>query len=78
MRRGTVSSTPAGSASAGVAQEIAERQGEREMNICLCGALAGYPHYESCPYPLYRGSERMMVDWHTEFEKLQKKEESHE
>jgi hypothetical protein len=48
------------------------------MNICLCGALAGYPHYESCPYPLYRGSERMMVDWHTEFEKLQKKEESHE
>jgi len=24
------------------------------MNICLCGAGAGYPHKKHCPYPLYR------------------------
>jgi len=24
------------------------------MNICLCGAEAGYPHDQDCPYPLYK------------------------
>jgi hypothetical protein len=42
------------------------------MNICLCGALAGYPHSESCPYPLYRGSEKQLAEW----EKLQKEAEN--
>ena len=32
------------------------------MNICGCGASAGYPHKPECPRPLYRGSE---ADWNT-------------
>jgi len=32
-------------------------------NICLCGAEAGYPHHEACPYPLYRGTDRQMAEW---------------
>ncbi len=24
------------------------------MNICLCGAQAGYGHDPRCPYPMYR------------------------
>ena len=30
------------------------------MNLCGCGASAGYPHKPECPRPLYRGSE---ADW---------------
>jgi len=33
------------------------------MNICLCGAEAGYPHDECCPYPLYRGSSHQVIAW---------------
>ena len=33
------------------------------INICLCGTEAGYPHDPFCPYPLFRGTERMMAHW---------------
>ena len=33
------------------------------INICLCGAQAGCPHDLACPWPLYRGSDRMMAEW---------------
>lgn len=38
------------------------------MNICWCGAQAGYPHDEFCPYPLYRGSEKQEQDWQSKWE----------
>ena len=33
------------------------------INICMCGAQAGYLHHEACPYPLYRGTDRQMGEW---------------
>ena len=26
------------------------------VNICYCGAQAGYPHRDECPYPLFRAT----------------------
>jgi hypothetical protein len=33
------------------------------MNICMCGAQAGYPHNVNCPRPLYRGSAADEAKW---------------
>jgi hypothetical protein len=33
------------------------------MNVCGCGAQAGYPHAPACPYPLFRGSEQDWDKW---------------
>jgi hypothetical protein len=43
-----------------LARNIEERY---DMNICLCGTQAGYPHDKLCPYPLYRGSEEQEQRW---------------
>lgn len=47
-----------------------------DCNICMCGALAGYPHKSSCSYPLYHESEKMMLDWLDTALKLQKEAEN--
>lgn len=39
------------------------------MNICLCGAEAGYPHDECCPYPLYRAVEEREQLWREAYER---------
>lgn len=33
------------------------------MNICLCGAQAGYFHKLDCPWPCYRGTDAVMGAW---------------
>lgn len=33
------------------------------MNICLCGAQAGYFHKPDCPWPCYRGTDSVMGAW---------------
>ena len=33
------------------------------MNICWCGAMAGYLHSADCPYPLFRGSDAEIDKW---------------
>jgi len=33
------------------------------MNICLCGAEAGYPHDKDCPYPLYKATHEQYQVW---------------
>ena len=38
------------------------------MNICGCGASAGYPHKPECPRPLYRGSDADWIAWQVELE----------
>ncbi len=43
------------------------------MNLCMCGAHAGYPHTPSCPYPLYRGSLEMESGWRSEEANLRRK-----
>ena len=40
------------------------------MQICLCDAMPGYPHTADCPYPLYRGSRRMVEDWYRERDRI--------
>jgi len=42
------------------------------MNICLCGAQAGYPHDEFCPFPLFRGTEKQERKWQAEWEAKRK------
>lgn len=39
------------------------------MQICLCGAQAGYAHDACCPYPLYRGSSEQVVAWEMKWAK---------
>lgn len=38
------------------------------MNICRCGAQAGYPHDVFCPFPLFRGSEKQQNEWKAQWE----------
>lgn len=33
------------------------------INICMCGASAGYPHRRDCPYPLFRGTPGDEEQW---------------
>jgi len=33
------------------------------MNICQCGAQAGYPHAEDCPWPFYGRSTEQVNQW---------------
>jgi len=33
------------------------------MNICLCGAQAGYPHDALCPFPYYGIDEKKQAEW---------------
>jgi regulator of extracellular matrix RemA (YlzA/DUF370 family) len=44
------------------------------MNICMCGAEAGYPHNQLCPRPLYRGSAAAETKWLEEFDAAKKSE----
>ena len=37
------------------------------INLCMCGHEAGYPHDLACPYPLFRGTERAMAAWEKEY-----------
>lgn len=36
------------------------------MNMCYCGAMAGYPHQPSCPEPMYRASDQREQDWYAQ------------
>jgi len=40
------------------------------VNICLCGAQAGYPHAEHCPRPLYRCTDAQADRWAREAEAM--------
>ena len=33
------------------------------MNICMCGAQAGYLHDITCPYPLYHNGHQQTKEW---------------
>lgn len=33
------------------------------INVCMCGTQDGYPHHPCCPWPLYRGTDRLMAEW---------------
>lgn len=33
------------------------------VNICLCGASAGYPHDEACPWPQFRETPDELARW---------------
>ncbi len=33
------------------------------LNICMCGAQAGYPHDPLCPYPYYGGDVKKESAW---------------
>ena len=35
------------------------------LSICLCGAMAGYPHAPDCPYPMYLSTDREIERWNT-------------
>lgn len=37
------------------------------MNICLCGADAGYRHDKYCPRPFFRGSAAAQEKWQKEY-----------
>ena len=32
-------------------------------NICQCGAFAGYPHEQDCPYPLFTDAPAAVDEW---------------
>lgn len=40
----------------------------KAVNICLCGAEAGYPHDRDCPRPLYLASDSAAEQWEKEYE----------
>lgn len=33
------------------------------MNICQCGAQAGYKHADNCPFPCYTNELKRMNEW---------------
>jgi len=33
------------------------------MNVCMCGAQAGFSHAGDCPYPLFRGGAASEQKW---------------
>ena len=39
------------------------------MNICMCGAQAGYLHDRDCPRPLFKGSMADEQRWTKDFER---------
>ena len=36
------------------------------MNVCYCGAMAGFPHADDCPYPLFRGTPAQENKWYND------------
>lgn len=38
------------------------------LQVCLCGAQAGYPHFADCPRPLYQCSAEEEAKWCAERE----------
>ena len=41
-----------------------------KVNICLCGAFAGYLHNEGCPYPCFRNDVKSGIKWQAKKIKL--------
>jgi hypothetical protein len=37
------------------------------LNICLCGSQAGYPHHIFCPYPIFLASPDDQEKWLKEY-----------
>lgn len=46
------------------------------MNLCLCGAQDGYPHYPDCPYPLFRATEAQEETWVNCYEAIKAKQQA--
>ena len=47
-----------------------------DINICMCGAFAGYPHKSYCPYPYFGHNAKDIEAWmkaRLELEQLQGK-----
>lgn len=42
------------------------------MQMRLCDAMPGYPHAADCPYPLYRGSRKMVDEWYRERDRIRR------
>lgn len=38
------------------------------MNICMCGAEAGFQHDRLCPYPYYGRDEQAQAGWMAAYE----------
>lgn len=36
------------------------------MQVCQCGAMAGYPHDPRCPFPLFHDEASAVSKWHRE------------
>ena len=50
-----------------VEEPVAQRN---SMNICYCGAQAGYQHKDDCPFPLFRASSEVEEKWYRDQARL--------